>query len=223
MSVLGKFSVPASSFTLESALAATPDIAVDADRNATHGPDQVLPFLWATGGDFEAFHDALEADPEVESVSIAERTDNAVLYRLRWADPFKELVHEMVDHHAAIVEAAAQRDTWTLRLRFGEEEMVSAFQDHFDETGRHFEVRSLWHPSGPRQREFDLTSGQYEALATAVREGYFDVPREASATELGDEMGISANAASQRIRRGSEALVRNALLIDDRNGTDGST
>ncbi|WP_436924691.1 bacterio-opsin activator domain-containing protein [Halosimplex amylolyticum] len=223
MSVIGEFTVPAESFVLEPALSSVPEISVEADRNATHGPRQVLPFLWATGGDFEAFADALEADPSVESVSVAERADEAVMYRLRWCDSFRELVHDMIDHEAAIVEATASEDRWTLRLRFGEESMVSSFQEYFDETGRHFEVRSLWHPTGPRQREFDLTSDQYEALTTAAREGYFDVPRRVSATDLGDRLGISANAASQRVRRGSAALVRNTLLIDGLDGSDGRT
>ncbi|WP_123533971.1 helix-turn-helix domain-containing protein [Halosimplex salinum] len=215
MSVIGEFTVPAASFVLADALASHPEMRLEADRHATHSPREVLPFLWATGGDFEAFRDELDASPSIESVSVAERTEDAVLYRITWAKPFRELIHDMVDHHAAIVEAAASGTQWTLRLRFADEEMVSSFREHFDETGRHFEVRSLWHSTGPRQREFDLTEDQYEALATAARAGYFDVPRKVSAADLGDRLGISGNAASQRIRRGSGALVRNALLIDE--------
>ncbi|MFC7138366.1 bacterio-opsin activator domain-containing protein [Halosimplex aquaticum] len=223
MSVIGEFTVPAESFALADALRSAPEMRVEADRHATHSPREVLPFLWATGGDFEAFRRELDASPSVETVSVAERTDGERMYRLTWAKPFRDLIHDMIDHHAAIIEAAASGEQWSLRLRFAEEEMVSAFQEHFEETGRRFEVRSLWRPSGPRQREFGLTAEQYEALAAAVREGYFQVPREATATDLGDRLDISANAASQRVRRGSAALVRSALLIDedDGGGADG--
>lgn len=215
MSVIGDFTVPAESFALAEALSSHPEMQVRADRQATHSPREVFPFIWAVGGDQDSFEDAIDAAPSVESVSVAERTDAAVMYRITWRKPFRELIHDMVDHHASIIKASASNDHWSLRLRFAEEGMVSSFQEHFEETGRHFEVRSLWHPSGPRQREFDLTPEQYEALTTAVRIGYFDVPRRASATDLGERLDISANAASQRVRRGSAALVRSALLIDD--------
>ncbi|WP_436910695.1 helix-turn-helix domain-containing protein [Halosimplex marinum] len=215
MSVIGDFTVPAESFALAEPLASHPETKVTANRQATHSPREVFPFLWATGGDLDAFGESLAEAPAVETMSVAERADDAVMFRVVWAEPFQELIHDMVDHHAAIVEASASGDTWSLRLRFAEESMVSSFRDHFDETGRRFEVRSLWHPSGPRQREYGLTAEQYEALAAAAREGYFDVPRRASATDLGERLGISGNAASQRVRRGSAALVRNALLLDE--------
>ncbi|QLH83455.1 helix-turn-helix domain-containing protein [Halosimplex pelagicum] len=214
MGVIGDFTVPAASFALAEPLAKHPETKVTADRQATHSPREVFPFLWATGGDLNAFGDSIAGAPAVETVSVAERTDDAVMFRVVWDEAFQTLIHEMVDHHASIVEASAASDAWSLRLRFADEEMVSSFQRHFEETGRRFEVRSLWHPSGPRQREYGLTAEQYEALAAAVRAGYFDVPRDASAAELGERLGISGNAASQRVRRGSAVLVRNALLLD---------
>ena len=212
MSVIGDFTVPAESFALADALGSNPAVRLEADRIASHSPREVFPFMWAIGGDFDSFHDELASESAVESVSVDERTDDDVLYRIVWAEPFQELIHEMVDHHAAVVEAAANDRQWTLRLRFAEEEMVSSFRDHFEETGREFDVQSLWHPSGPRQREFDLTADQYEALTVAVRHGYFEIPRRVSASDLGEQLGISANAASERVRRGSAALVRSALL-----------
>ncbi|ELZ23672.1 bacterio-opsin activator HTH domain-containing protein [Halosimplex carlsbadense 2-9-1] len=215
MSVIGDFTVPAASFALADALASHPETRIEADRQATHSPREVFPFLWVTGGDLDAFESAFRDAPAVETVSVAERTDDAAMFRIVWDEPFQELIHDMIDHHASILEASASEDTWSLRLRFAEERMVSSFREHFEETGRRFEVRSLWHPSDPHQREYGLTAEQYDALATAVRAGYFDVPRGASATELGERLDISGNAASQRVRRGSATLVRNALLLDE--------
>lgn len=219
MSIVGDFTIPSDAFALEAALSTVPEMSVEADRLASHSPKEVFPFLWATGGDFDRFRRALADDPAVTDVDVVDETDGEVLYRLEWGDDFCELIHDMVDHHAAIVEAAAQRDQWNLRLRFAEESMVSSFQNHFRETGHTFEVNHLSHPSEPRQREFGLTAEQHEALVTAVREGYFTIPREASVEEVGEAMGISANAASQRIRRGCETLVRSGLTIPD-GGTE---
>jgi predicted DNA binding protein len=49
-----------------------------------------------------------------------------------------------------------------------------------------------------------------------VRCGYVDVPRECSMDDIAAELDISANAVSQRIRRGSANLVSHALTV----GTD---
>ncbi|WP_134669363.1 helix-turn-helix domain-containing protein [Halorussus marinus] len=218
MSIVGEFTIPARAFALAEALSAVPEMTIEADRLATHSPREVFPFLWATGGDFERFRRALADDPTVAEVDVAEEADGEVLYRVVWTDEVCDLVHDMIDHHAVIIEATARSDRWTLRLRFAEEEMVSSFQTHFRETDHSFEVNHLTHPAEPRQREFGLTPAQYEALVTAAEAGYFAVPRAASAEEIGEALGISANAASQRIRRGSEALVRSALTLPDETG-----
>jgi len=215
MSVVGDFSVPAEAFALAQALSAVPEVTVEADRLASHSPKEVFPFLWARGGDLGRFSDALADDPTVTEAEVAEETDEAVLYGVEWSEEFCDLVHETIDHHAAVVEATAREDRWDLRLRFAGEEQVSSFQRHFREAGHAFEVNHLFHPSEPRQREFGLTEPQYEALVEAVRQGYFTVPRETSAERLGETLGISANAASQRIRRGCETLIRATLTVPD--------
>jgi len=215
MSVVGDFTIPTEAFALEDALATVPSMTIEADHLASHSPQEVFPFLWASGGDFDRFLQALEDDPTVTTADIAEDTEDEVLYRLEWNDTFCDLIHEMIDHHAAIVNATAHADEWQLRLRFAEEEMVSSFQRHFGEIEHTFEVNQLFHPSEPRQREFGLTAEQYEALVTAVDNRYFTIPRTTSVEEVGETLDISANAASQRIRRGCEALIRSGLTMPD--------
>jgi len=215
MSIIGDFTVPAESFALHHATTAVPEMTVEADRLATHSSTEVLPFVWATGGDFESFRRALDDDPTVVDVDVAEETASETLYRIEWDDEFVALIDDMVDHHAGITEARARDDQWNLRLRFADEGMVTTFQSHFEETGRRFEVNQLVRPRKARQRIYGLTEEQYEALAVAARNGYFSVPRSFSIEELGGHLGISANAASQRIRRGSDTLVRSTLQTDD--------
>lgn len=215
MSIVGDFTISTDAFALEEALSAIPEMTIKADRLASHSPKEVFPFLWATGGDFDRFSHALEDDPTVTTATIAEDTDEEVLYRLEWSDSFCDLVHEMIDHHAAFVKATAHDDEWNLRLRFADEDKVSSFQSHFRDTEYTFEVNELSHPSEPRQREFSLTAEQSEALVIAVQKGYFTIPRTASAEEVGETLGISSNAVSQRIRRGCETLIRSGLMSPD--------
>lgn len=215
MSIVGDFTIPTDSFALADALAAEPSMSVEADRLASHSTMEVIPFVWAADGDFASFESALEDDSTVDAATVVEVTTEEKLYHVEWDQSIRDLVDEVVDHHATIAEATAREGKWNLRLRFAEEEQVSTFQEHFRETDREFAVERIYHPSEPRQRMFGLTPEQREALVAAFEGGYFAIPRDASAEEIGDRLGISANAASQRIRRGSKALIRSGLTIED--------
>lgn len=214
MGVIGEFTVPAEAFVLETTLSRVPTLSVNVDRLASHSTMEVLPFLWASGADRDRIRRAFDADPTVTSVTVADEADEETLFRVGWHDEFHDLVDDMVDHHAAISRAAARDGRWHLQLRFAEEEMISDFQRHFEDTGRRFEVERLTRTKEPRQRKFGLTARQYDALTVAAKGGYFSVPRDVSMDELGERLDISANAASQRLRRGCETLVRSALAID---------
>ena len=59
-----------------------------------------------------------------------------------------------------------------------------------------------------------VTAAQREALVTAARQGYFRVPREATAAEVASELDVSQQAFSETIRWGIENLVYSTLTAD---------
>ncbi|MHB9287783.1 helix-turn-helix domain-containing protein [Halobacteriales archaeon Cl-PHB] len=59
-------------------------------------------------------------------------------------------------------------------------------------------------PVGPG---YMLTPAQEESLRVAVEMGYFDLPREVTASEVADEMGISKSAFLERLRRAQGSLL----------------
>jgi predicted DNA binding protein len=63
-----------------------------------------------------------------------------------------------------------------------------------------------------RRRQFGLSSEQREALVLALRRGYFTSPSEVSLDELADELDITKQAVSDRIRRGNEKVLKTTLL-----------
>lgn len=58
----------------------------------------------------------------------------------------------------------------------------------------------------PLASRWNLTPAQGEALRAAHEAGYFSVPREADASEVAAELGISKSAFLERLRRGQAAL-----------------
>ncbi|ERG89195.1 MAG: putative DNA binding protein [halophilic archaeon J07HX5] len=57
-----------------------------------------------------------------------------------------------------------------------------------------------------------LTDAQLEAMTAAVENGYYDIPRDISTAELGDQLGISDQAVTERLRRGISTLAANTML-----------
>lgn len=56
-----------------------------------------------------------------------------------------------------------------------------------------------------------LTDRQYDAVTTATRMGYYDVPRKASLSAVADELGVVHATASELLRRGESRLMSGLL------------
>lgn len=220
MSIIAGFSVPAASFALERALRENPDVTVEVERLATHSREWVMPFLWATDSDLDAFESSLADDPTVERFSRTDASDEMRLYNVLWSDEVTEMVDTIIDQRGILLEVEARGGRWYLKLRFREHDHLEAFQAYFRDTDSGFELRQLATDPGPKHRQFDLTQKQRESLVVAYEAGYFDVPQHATLAEVADRLGVSQSAASNRIHRGVGALVRNALIVTLPQGSD---
>jgi predicted DNA binding protein len=211
VSVVTESSVPAESFALAHTLTAVPDARVTGDRLASHSRDWVLPFVWIRADDQDAVRAAMDDDPTVDRYEVVQAADEETLYNVVWTADVVEFVDAIADQHGALLTAAAADGTWLLTLRFVSRDVLTSFREYFHERGDPFELRRVVTPEGARKREFGLTPEQYETLALAVERGYYDVPRATTITELADELGVSQNAVSERLRRATAALVTATL------------
>jgi predicted DNA binding protein len=57
----------------------------------------------------------------------------------------------------------------------------------------------------------ELTAKQQTALELAVESGYYERPRGIDLDELGEQLGISKSAVSQRIRAAERKLIETAI------------
>lgn len=79
--------------------------------------------------------------------------------------------------------------------------------------GLSFDVRSIRDLDGEPVGRYGLTAEQFEALTAAAEGGLFEVSRETTIGDLADELSVSHQALSERIRRGTGALVEDTLLV----------
>lgn len=214
---MATFAVEPEGFALGHALAEVPEMEVEAERIAAHSTHWVMPCLWAAGGDLDAFDAALDADPSVAEVIEREQFDDEAFYQVVWSDEVVRHVDAVLDMEASILHAAVSNGDWHLRIRFVTRDQLEAFRRYLDGEGLRFGLRNLTETTSPRQERGGLTAAQRDALVTAVEDGYFDIPRSTSMAAVAEALGISEQAASERIRRGTARLVEQVLTM----ATDG--
>jgi len=215
MSVLTGFTVAGEDFLMGRTRERVPEARIEIERVAVE-PGDVTPYFWAASDDFEAFEAALADDPTVADYIVLESHDGYRLYRVGWELRTEGIVYAVCDADATILEATSDGTDWSVELLFPNDESLSEFQDYAAAHDLSFELEWLHHSGHPEAMgKYGVTDEQREALVTAYRSGYFEVPGEATLSDLADELGISKNAASARLHRGYANLVENTLVHDE--------
>ena len=206
--------VPANEFALSHTLETLPDLEFDIERIVDSGDRAVMPLLWVRGPDEEAaVLAAFEEDPTVDEVETLASFDGEWLFRMEWIDNVELVVRMLTNAEAAILDAYGNRDRWKLRMMFSERDHLSKVHDFCNDHGLTFDVESVRDLDGEPAGRFGLTTEQFEALTTAARRGLYAVPREVTLEELADEFDVSHQALSERLRRGTGALVEDTLMV----------
>ncbi|MFA9417727.1 helix-turn-helix domain-containing protein [Natrinema sp. HArc-T2] len=205
---------------LRTALTHASDIEITWERSDLIGDGTHRMLVWADGPAFGTFESGLEADPTVKSPTRVIEFDERRLYQLELtAEGRRASVYPTVVETGAILQDATATDEgWDIRAALPDEETLDQYHTFFMSRDFDVELKQLyedWKPSYCSQPRFGLTDRQHEILVAAVDEGYLDIPRSCSLAELGTQFDISSNAASERFRRGTKALIENTVYPND--------
>lgn len=199
------------------ALDAAPDVEVEMEHLSSTDTVPLRTFFWAHGGDLDAFEEGLEDDPGIEAPKRITETDSSRLYRVAHPEdlPAVDAYRAGVELDAVVHAVTGTSDGIEVRMRFPDRDALSEWRDRIHEWGLSMEVIALYEEDEvPPERRHGLSEQQHEALLTAAEQGYFSIPRETSLAGLADQLGVSSQAASERLRRGMENLV-DATLVED--------
>lgn len=210
MSVLATFTVQANDFILGSVFEEVPGLTI---RPASMVPmgTQVMPYCWISGGAPAVVEVAMEREPLVDEIDLLVEEDGQILFRIDWVPDLDGLIDELLDSEAAVLEAEGTAGSWRLRVRFPNHDTLSTFYERCVQRGISIELGKIHNPIDPGGNDYGLTPEQQETLLTALEGGYYSVPREMTLEELGEELDISDNAVSQRLRRGLTTLLTATL------------
>jgi predicted DNA binding protein len=216
MSLIAEFSLRSPDLVLASALDAVPGVTIELEQQMATESDAPMFIFWAFGGAFDRFEEGLEGDETVSEYSVIEELEDRRLYRARLdTDEICSIYPVYQKLGASPMAATGSSDGWQRRVRFPDRDAVVEMRTFCADKDVGFRLHRLYTPSDSElEDEFGLSSEQRRALTTAERMGYFGVPREVSLDELGEELDISGQSASERLRRGVSKLVSNTLLSD---------
>lgn len=218
--LIATFQLEHDAVALEQAFANEPTMKVESERIAAHSTRWTMPCLWVAATDFEAADEALATDPSVERiVDVTEFTDERY-YHLEWDDSVEKRVNSYIDQQGSILHAEATSRGWELRIRFVSRDQFDTFRETLNDEGHSFTLLDLIEPGSPRVSYGELTANQRDALVAAQEHGYYEVPRETSARELAEELGISHQSLSELLRRGTGNLIDSTLMTQEASGEE---
>jgi len=199
---------------LEETLKSFSDARVDI-RDLATSPDTTLRLICvARDASLADFIAVTAEDPMVEEAVALSDEGNGGLFRLTLVpDTVDQKVYEAaVDLDGLYLNARNTDHGWYVKMNFPDKHAFGTFQSRAEEYGMEIQ------PTVVRDRQFflseeafGLTGKQQEVLAEAIKSGYFEVPRRASLSDVSERVGISDQAASERIRRGMKTLAENGV------------
>lgn len=204
-STIADISVPGETFAIGRILSENRDIYIELERLVPLG-DRLLPFFWISDGSLEYIQAALESQDGVDSMKRLTEVDGEHLFQVSWTKQKDGLVNVLIDTEGVILEGKGIDGQWELRIRFPDHEQFRSFNEQCDALGIDVSLKGVYNPHAPALDQH-LTSTQWQTLAIAYERGYFNVPRQTSLEELSNHFGVSQQAISQRLRRGTRSLV----------------
>lgn len=216
MATIAELRVPAVDVALGTAFDRQPSLRCRVEQAIGRG----FPNVWIAGPPRSDIERALEADPSIASFSLVIDGDDELLYDLGFSDDVADVATLVFDNCGTIISASAARGTWSLDVRFDDRDDASACYDDLSERGVSVDVVRLQDLTAVTSQQLGLTPEQYETLVAAVEHGYFEIPREVSMQDLADELGVSHQALSERLRRAYETLVTSELDVSPDSPSD---
>ncbi|MDG5778503.1 helix-turn-helix domain-containing protein [Haloarculaceae archaeon H-GB2-1] len=212
MSTIVEASIPAEQFALRHALAELSNPEFEILRLVAHTDDSVLPFLWGSADDMDAFPEVMYDDPSTKNVEVIAELDDECLLRMEWTAHIRVILYILLEEDATILDAYAANETWTLRVLFPEHDSVSKTHDFCAEYEIDLNFDSIYELSDSLRRgKYGLTEAQYESIMAAFDRGYYEVPRETQLEAVAEDSDVSHQALSERLRRGHGTLIANTL------------
>ena len=213
MTVVAEYTIPADTFLVGQILSVDPGYTIRLVEFVPIG-EGIIPYFWVENHEegFATFEERVRDDDTVASLTALDGHTNKMLYRIEWAGEVDGLLEAFRTFDMAIEDAIGTTDEWRFRVFYEDHGTLSEFRQYCVDHNIPLTVERVYNPSPPDDdAPYDLTSDQLEAIRLAFDDGYFDIPRKTTMTDMGDELEISRQAVSNRLRRGMVQLLDHTI------------
>lgn len=207
MTTMAEIRVPAETTVLAEAFERLPTLDVRMENVVATEQGEVMPFVWLSGGTEREIESALTADPTATEIRKVDSSEDEYLYKVTFVDGIHVLTEIIFECDGTILEATGRNRSWTLLLRFLERERFARAYEQFERYDFRVEILDIHTPDADSNGRGTLTEEQHEILREAYELGHYEVPRGTTLDSIADELGISRQAASERLRRAHRGVV----------------
>jgi predicted DNA binding protein len=178
--------------------------------------EMVFPLVWIYTEEESTVQSAILDSDIAEVMDVVERHDDHVLYRLEWLQT-DEFVDCLTNTGAILLEASGNGKWWHFRIRFTKKSEFTNFQSACIDRDIDVSPRRIINGVSSEECLGHLTNEQREVIQLALEQGYFEVPRHCTLKTIADELDISDQAASARLRRGMKKLLSGKISTESKD------
>ena len=215
MSVIAEFRIPSADFELGRILRVDGMSSIELESLIPIG-EATVPLFWIHNSTRNSFLDNVKRHPAVNNASEVDVFEDRTLFTLDWDANHDHVFRGIVANEGQLLSAVGTPEAWKFELRFPTHDALSEFTTHCEDAQVRVEATRVYNPTNPSVGPwYGLTEPQREAILLAVQMGYYDIPRGCTTKELANELGISDQAVTERLRRAIVALVTHTLVSSD--------
>ncbi len=212
MSVIAEIRVPSGDFELGQILTVEGGASIELESLVPIA-DAAVPLFWIHDRSRESFVESVQEHPAVNEIKRVDVFEDRTLFTLDWDVNQDHLFGGIREHDGQLLSAIGTPEAWEFEIRFPTYDALSSFTNHCEEAQISLEIVRIYNPTEPDVGPwYGLTDPQREAIELAVKMGYYDIPRGCTTKELADELGISDQAVTERLRRAIVSLVSYTLV-----------
>lgn len=214
MSVIAHLRIPADSFELGRILRLKSGASIKLENLVPLG-ERAVPFFVVENQVREDFQKRVSDHPSVERITLVNEHDHRTLYGLDWNVARDVFFQGILEAEANLLGGHGTADTWEFEIRFPDHARLGEFQEYCSNAQMALDVGRIYNPTRPEAGTwYGLTERQRETLMRAVQGGYYSIPRRMSTKDLAEELDISDQAVTERLRRAIVTLVENTLMAE---------
>ena len=206
-----EFTIPPAAFPLGSVFENLPGVTVELERLIPH-ETLIVPYFWVRGAETEDIEAEFDPHAGVSDIRLVDSVGDEYLMRAEWDEEYNGLLSALSEAEVTVLSGVGTDDGWRFEVRADTREALATFRTARYEPHVPIDIAMINALLPTRGESYALTETQREALVLAYERGYFDSPREASLEAIADELGITQQSLSSRLRRGHRRLIRATLI-----------